>query len=770
MNYLNAAVIRDALKSASGASYNANANPNVGTQNNIANNDIEREVRFGTLEHEGRKSFLSRGNFNTLKETLISSGIEFTKIVSDANIWKGGLRFENNQLIRKTQEYFFSNRDYGISFAVSRETKLPINQKPKLPADTVRHKTRYSFMLDDQYRLDLTEVVETRNNSDNDRQNDNRPINKYEVELEAPAAINVDVINLHIDSILRLLYETQIVFKAYEKFETFDQINKVLHSDWVAAINNNLLGTTVNIKPDNISSVAGNSALFPINNKILCQATIKIDGKRRFLWLGPYGVYLIAPVDFFNKVNIVVNNYNLPQHLYFTLFEGEFLNNIFYAYDTIIYGNKYYRNKSHTERLSCIQDITRYNGLFPDLTIIMKKFFPFNIAPQMYDVVNHLLSDIPQSLPTDGIIITPNISTSGNQISYKWKPASHLTIDFLYSNSILYTYNNNSNEPFKEFPYGVKLLTNTGKEVVDNSIVELAFERDVEGELHPVFVRYREDKPTPNATNVARDVWNDIDRPIPEAAMKGQEFYFIFRHHNRVKDMIYSKISLSSTANRMPRSILVIGSGKGGDVTKQIKYGFDTIVNVEPNAINTAALVRRTKDIKHVSITNLTLYGQDVEGIMKSSPVKQFDCLVYMLSLSFFFDTKDSTLSVIKLAKKCLKPGGYFACLSIDGNKLLAMKQVPGYFFGNKLNLNQVWLELRDNKQVFIDIPSSKTVHNQIEYLTNLDYLGKLFIANGFKSVSQNGNNVEDVPIDLGLNPEETTFNSLYSYMIFQKL
>jgi len=752
--------------------------------------DIEREIRFGIFKYQGATSKLSPSNFSNLRQTLLEANMKTEKTVSVSRTWESGYRFESGQYMLKTREYIFRNEMYGFNFVISRETDVTAEEVARKvnikQPDLIRNKIRYSFFPDDsgQYRLDLTEVTEKWLNT-------NKPSYRYEVELElltvptlnissasgastAASATAIDTvyldfittINGYIEFISKAMYSTQMVFPAQEKFEAFATINKVLKSEYVAALDNNKLPKVVNLKPDHLSSTS--RGLFPLTHQIRCQASIKIDGKRKFLWLGPKWCYLVAPYDSFNKLYIDLRNYALPQHLYFTLFEGEYIDNIFFAYDTIIYGGNYYLNKDHQTRLSAIKEFNRYSGIFLNLTVVLKKFYPFTNAPMMFDVMRKLLNDS-YDFKTDGVIISQN-SAANSLVSYKWKPAENLTIDFLYSGKRLYVGNKIL---FARFPYQVELPVN------DNSIVELSFEKDAEDETHPVFIRLRNDKPAPNSADVANDVWDDIERPIPELGLKGQQFYALFRHHNRVKDDIYSRIAVAAPAAALgagaaeakpQKSILVVGAGKGGDLGKQAKYGFTTIVNVEPNPVNLALLKQRLKAFPEISATNLMLRGQQVREILTASPVKKFDCLVYMLSLSFFFDDMNSVRSIISLAKNSLKTGGYFACLTIDGDKVrAAMNTVSGHFLGDTLNIDQVLFKVLSDNKVYIDIPSSRTVHDQTEYLTRPQELAKFLKSNGFKSVVTTGD-IADVPADLGLNSQEAIFNSLYSYMIFQKL
>ena len=226
---------------------------------------------------------------------------------------------------------------------------------------------------------------------------------------------------------------------------------------------------------------------------------------------------------------------------------------------------------------------------------------------------------------------------------------------------------------------------------------------------------------------------------------------------------------------------MCIGSGRGGDLNKYIKYGFTNLYLVEPDENNRTELINRISQKKNfVKVETKfsdyeqnkgykykigSMYGQDVPAILADTEGTNFDAVVYMLSLSYFFDNKSDILTIIKLAKSKLKSGGYFAAFSINGNKIRAMQKIPGYFLGNTLNLKQITMTVENDKDVYVKIGTSRTANGIKEFLTDLNYLDRLFLANGFTRIE-----FADVPIDLGLNGEERIYNSLFSTMIYQKL
>ena len=694
--------------------------------------NLEIEIRFGTFRIPSapgsapRFLFLTRGNFYQLMSTLNSQGIPFSKILSTATI-HADFRKENAQIVRKQTLFKFDNQEYGFRFAVSQET--PIRDIKLGSVDLIREKTRYRYDMDNGYLLDLTRVEE--------RKTDNFSV-KYEVELEVPRNFKVKELNQYIQVVLQLLYGSQELLTIRDKIDVFTDLNKHFGGNFVGSLDSRTLTQLRNLKAKDLLS----GGMIEQEGSV----SIKIDGLRRFLWISEKNAYLVMAQDFLNKLSLTDE---IPRRFQGSLFEGEFLDNVFYLYDTLIYQGQDVRNKSHRDRLDYAVYVTKFDQI--DIRIELKKFYPFHNSYTFFDMCDYVLSQT-YSYPTDGIVITPN--SPGKQ-TLKWKPIENLTIDFLYRNERLYMGGKDDQEAFPHQP-----PFSTFEGVPDNVIVEVRFVSSDDGkERKPEFVRMREDKPYPNSKEVALSVWEDIEKPISEGMIRGKEFGLIFRYHNRVKDSIHSEIAGNPNVKK---SLMTIGAGAGGDLYKYQKYGFVNPVLIEPDLQNRTKMEKRLSEL-NMPATVLPYKGQDVNEIMQSVGEKRFDALTYMLSLSFFFDTQESTYSIIRLAKAALVRGGYFAALSIDGNKVRAMMQMEAYYTGPMLNLKQIQMQVSGDV-VDINIPNS-IVREQREYLTNLQYLADLFRANGFAVIS-----LRDVDPEPGLNGEEMVYNSLFSILIVQKL
>jgi len=277
-------------------------------------------------------------------------------------------------------------------------------------------------------------------------------------------------------------------------------------------------------------------------------------------------------------------------------------------------------------------------------------------------------------------------------------------------------------------------------------------------------IKIRTDKFKPNNHDVAERIWDIINKPITENLIRGLQFGLVFRYHNRIKSEIYHNLVNVNT-------LLCIGSGKGGDVDKWIAHKYTHVICVEPDPDNIKELVSRLTNVPF-KYKILQTIGQNYETIKLTVenfiPTKKVDAIVYMLSLSFFFDNTESFDSIFMLSNNLLKIGGYLGYLSIDGNKVSKLFNDPQNYqkLNNvlKLNFTMITFEyLLDQEKIHIHIPNS-IVSNQLETLTNLECLNDELI-NTFKFTLFFKKDSDD---KLLMTDEELLYNSLFTYAIYQ--
>lgn len=327
---------------------------------------------------------------------------------------------------------------------------------------------------------------------------------------------------------------------------------------------------------------------------------------------------------------------------------------------------------------------------------------------------------------------------------------------------------------------------------LENAPNESVFEFRWTGDNKFVIVRSRDDKPYPNRMEVALDVWKDIHSPLDETIIRGEKFGLVFRYHNREKWVLYNMVKDGLKEMKI-KTLLDIGSGRGGDVDKWIESGFTHIICVEPTEKNrieltsrlqAANLERKKKNLNQIIYYIVPTTGQDWQTIYNTvkqyAPNGKVDTISYMLSLSFFFDRIESLHSILYITALTLNSGGYFIALTIDGRYVLEyFNSVANYTETNgvkKSHMRLIDFELRPATtqiqlpHIFVNISESIVV-NQTEYLTNIPVLDQLLresrvgeIPVGLVKITEWRTDKEQFLI-----PEEIQYSKLFTAMIMKK-
>ena len=766
---------------------------------NISNDYVEVEARFGYFEGSKFTSGVSRSTFNRMKETMIKLNPRFNYTHSKDQIFREsgmqGWPYDRNTTERYTTIYNFDGTenksyrliktrvqnfdvpDYFFRISISKEI-TDESPQPSLQPIMIREKKRWSYtVFQENFRLDLTEV--TAYNQPRNAQT----VFEIEIEILGSKLENLNDFEKTVTAFLLEIQGTLIPYKSEEKAAIITRTNALIG----ASVN---LSTRVDIdaiiQPRNLKirdlSIGG---IIPSSNRgVRYTATIKADGKARLLVIDSLGVYLIYSYQVMKIAGASTADRLKGWHG--TVFLCEYIPlsslqpwadskyknaRIYIAFfDTLaISGDGGVRNKDHMVRLEYAQKFMLVSQKLTTFVFEVKRFLMFSTIEEFYRVVNELLSST-YPFKTDGLIFGPDnyrYDTSVNRMKIyqrvlskqpdimKWKPPSELTIDFAIRH-VLFSDGNyiellvsegRKLVPFSGKPFNPKIniqIVPQLQNAPNNSVIEFKWSNE-----EFVYIRPRDDKPYPNRQEVALDVWKDIHSPIDEATIRGQKFSLSFRYHGEEKwklfNMVGRELPPVDGINIKYRTLLDIGSGKGGDSKKWVENGFTHIICVEPNDMNRTELINRLESINQRRIEEslppvqykiVATIGQDWETIVRAvrefSPNGFVDAISFMLSLSFFFDSPESTISILNLVNSTLARGGYFFALSIDGRYVLE-------YFSNASNFIEVngirrsYMQLIDFQlrpatpeirlpHIFINIPDS-IVTNQIEYLTNLSEL-----------------------------------------------
>ncbi|AGC01974.1 mRNA-capping enzyme [Acanthamoeba polyphaga moumouvirus] len=366
-----------------------------------------------------------------------------------------------------------------LNLVVKLTEEVPVlnnTTKPKLSGREkilYRYKNRYSFIIDDITRIDITDVKETPNIWELSRK-----ISNYEIELEfTNNKIKSNQVFEKIFDLLRIVQNTEIPIGIRESKQVITDYQNLLN-----------LRSSNHLDSRNVVSIETQHIVKFVPNRYAI--TDKADGERYFLFSTPNGVYLLSTNLTVKKVNIPVLQKDFQNMLLdgelididgkelFMVFDVVYHNGIDYRYDTnytlthriiiindIIdkafnnlipftdYTDKYnnleldkikefYSNEIKTYWKNFSKKLKNYSGLF----ISRKLYFvPYGIDSSevfMYADLVWKLCVYDQLTPykLDGIIYTPiaspyMIKTSANELDsvpmeYKWKPPSQNSIDF----------------------------------------------------------------------------------------------------------------------------------------------------------------------------------------------------------------------------------------------------------------------------------------------------------------------------------------------------
>lgn len=650
---------------------------------------------------------------------------------------------------------------------------------------------------------------------------DGLPIEKisYELEIEILKFDNIGNLNDFVENIYKLYLNTHIIYTNIEKQTILNDVNFLLSGNRTDFISNDFLSQPKNLKYIHLTDgYLIEKVNYPITssqvNNVIYSATVKADGKRTLMFIDKRGIYFIETP---NKLIKLVNGeaVNDIPNLFGYLLEGEMIDiektdgsidkkikYIYLIYDclaisrtsnTIQQGIWNVQHLKHSERIKYLASVVSSLKNLSFLRIEEKNFYIFRNSYEFFRATNKILDEY-HWFNTDGIIFTPNniYKTRNSNDSMndflKWKPEEKLTIDFeILKNEngfdlLYYDSRNKTKISFKgneRYTFNVKdglIIDEKIKNVESGQIIEFRPIK-IDGKIMFKFDRIREDKLTSNNFATVNSIWNDIHDPITENCIRGKEFKLVFKYHNKMKKELYSE--MSKILDSGEKTLICIGSGRGGDIEKWSEHGFTKVLCVEPNKDNASELKKRLEKNGNIKYKILETVGQNVELIfeeyLKFFENKPVDAIVYMLSLSFFFDTWKSFVSIIKLSHNVVKPGGLFSTFTIDGYELVKYFEDPNNYYSvsnqnsveirlSKLNFITLrYIKDNDNIKIFINIPNS-IVNNQEEYLTNLKLLVENLSSNGFELLKNKKANTIDF-----LNEEEKIYTTFFRSLLFKK-
>ena len=614
----------------------------------------------------------------------------------------GHIREERKEFIAS---YSFPEQS-NVYLTVKAEYLLSENGPGEAEYDTIRVRKRDIYPLP-AGELALTQVTMTEPNGS--------PTERYEIELEwnkqsLPAFLH------DLNYVYQLIHPSEVMYSQ----SLWKEVTQQYHSFFHRKIFNRPVPLTYH-------QLIGSN---PIVNSFV---SWKANGHRRLLVSYHQQYWLIYPPFEASLTTI-------PAPSYSVVVDCEVVGDHIYLFDTLLLKDRDYRPDPYRLRYDALLSLPGH----PRLT--RKDSIPLTVTT-FFDRITDLVQD-PPSFSTDGLIFTS--AGSYRDPVYKWKSPTDLTIDFLVHDHHLLVYDSSTGT---EVPFtGTTRYPLPPIEYPASSSDQVYEYRLTDGVLRPL--RPRPDKGNANTREVVDDLWPQLFNPLTLDDLTAITMKLVFQYHNRVKRRLFHSSWLRSETGEL--SILDLGSGRGGDLTKW--DWFTTVYAVEPNPANRAELQRRAAllDLPY-RLTVLPYYGQDYEAIIPQLP-HPVTVVSMMLSLSFFSTYDD----LVRTIDQALADQGYLILFTIDGN---AIAQIPY----EQVTLLNVTLTIGEG--ITVSIPGSIVGENQREHRVDLSRLFSTLGPSYHLVTYRIADGYDEVPAGRSplLSDEQLAYTRLYSYLILQK-
>lgn len=665
----------------------------------------------------------------------------------------GNATYDSKTLIKNFDDY----AEYGVLISINEEKKLTTTNVKKLKPTYVRNRYRHKFNIANKYMLDMTEITTKKGII-------------YEIELEfIGKRVNLGQFAKQIMYFYQFIYNTEYMYNAEMTKRLVEQTNAIIGSHIEITKTPYIYSLTPKARNLNFADLTFGSIVG--NNMTDYYVGHKADGLYKKLVFNEDGIWLNNKDDYslislgeydlsLYDCEVVYNNNNNEGTKYYVL-----------VFDCLIHNNKFLYEMELPKRTKYIKNIIVEED---NLTIIEKEWKPLTLDNFFSTMIAMVEEAENLSYPQDGFMFMfgKKYNFGSDKLPLfrrkmdkypdlcKWKPYTQLTIDFRVVNDngyvTLYVYDPKVKN---EVPYLVPSLSPTLYEEQYNGYVVECIYDSICNMVSPVKIRY--DKQGPNEMDIARSNWNNIIDPISTDDLCGRSLTLVRKYQNQIKNILYGIKTIYPPLDlQLPKgySLLDIGGGRGGDLSKWQKSGVSNVVTIEPDNDNLAELQKRlAKSSLKGKVTAINTIGEDTARITKEiakiMPTKA-DVVSLMLSLSFFFSDEEHLNALVQTIVHNIKQKGIVLFLTIDGKKLKDDMSFP--------DLN-VYYSMVGGVFVLAEIPG--IVGKQWEFLVDLDKLTKKLLVFGIEIGQQ-----RPATDELLLSPEGMAYSSLFSYGYYKKV
>jgi len=161
------------------------------------------------------------------------------------------------------------------------------------------------------------------------------------------------------------------------------------------------------------------------------------------------------------------------------------------------------------------------------------------------------------------------------------------------------------------------------------------------------------------------------------------------------------------------KTVLDLGSGKGGDIHKYLISGAKFVTFVEPSEVNITECRKRLEVSKLKNKSEV--FHSTAEDFRTN---KKYDVICLFFMLTFFFESKEKCLALVKTIVSHLKEGGYCIGSTANGKKMYEYLS-HGDIIEDCYTIRKVDFTTQDNfgKSILLDLKSTETATLQKEYL-----------------------------------------------------
>lgn len=677
----------------------------------------EIEIRFNSVD-------INRFNRVLASFAFLSPPKEITDIyffTGDRNIkYRGRKEGDGDTVyIKKVRIEREDLKDFDIRISLSDEIETQQPEGKDNVMESTRIKNTYTFETDNCI-IDASMIPDGKNTT-------------YEIELELPEEGDISKFN----NTFKKVYEI---------------INHVYRDGDIIPINQIQSLRSIKSKLPNLNkarditysdlTLTSDDYLFSSGDSIF--AGVKLDGVRcivssvrndiyaflndeRIIWMGEIP-------DWDNGFSFILDA---------EYYEDDNGNRSVWYFDVLKIGDTDYKSDIYSERRNVCDTLKEilsedskphnYVKLKPIREVRRETFFTdMENVFSMYDAENKIKN-------TDGIVLTKNVGYNSEEYPVlKWKPSEKMTLDFRIHKNRIVLEGEDKCPKCSEIPrdYVSNIPLKEGK------VYEFSYDSK---SSTWIYQRPRPDKKyANNAGKVGFPVWKLINDPITRDTLVGRDTYLMRKYHNKIKTELLYKIPDNST-------VLDVGVGRGGDISKYM-FGKRNIklIGIEPDKENIEEFKRRADK---AGFKPLRLINEPAQSMMAHSKGEKVDLVVFMLSLSFFFESDETLNNLVKTVNTYRKKDKDLRVLflTIDGDSVKTLRD-PDFKTLEKVGITMSVTP----SHVDIKIRNS-IVKGQREYFVDVNMLAKKL-----------GGVVETISPALGetefLNEGERIYTSLFKY------